>query len=262
MTDSPWLVRFAPRPTAALRVFCCPFAGGTAAYYAEWARSLDPLLELVAVQLPGRANRLREAPCESMSAIIAALLHTVPQLLDKPYVIYGHSMGASIALELARELIASRQPPPLCLVVSGSSAPHLPRRRAPINHLPDEQFLARLVRYGGMPEQIINDKALCQLFLPALRADFKVVESYRSSGAALLRLPLPAFVHGGTTDDTVDVAELQAWSALLEVMQVTLHAGGHFFVKDHYQQIFSEVLALARAHPTKLQRAAFERSVR
>jgi medium-chain acyl-[acyl-carrier-protein] hydrolase len=247
MKTSPWFVKFEPRPSAAVRVFCCPFAGGGASWFSEWSRGLDPLLELVAVQLPGRENRILETPCDSMRAIVTALTNEAPRLLDRPYVIYGHSMGGSIGFELVRALVARGFPPPLHFIASGSPAPHLPRRRPPISQLPDDQFLQEIRKYGGMPEQILDNRELLELYLPMIRADFKVVEQYRSNlPANLARLPVPASIHGGTSDATVEASDLSAWHNVADVVNLRMHSGGHFFIKEHYGHILSEITAIAR----------------
>lgn len=243
---SPWFMRFDPRPSCAVRMFCCPFAGGGASWFSEWSRGLDPLLELVAVQLPGRESRVVEAPCETMDAIVARLLEEVPRLLDRPYIVYGHSMGASIGFQLVHALLERGFPPPLHFVASASPAPHLPRRKPPISHLPDDGFLDAVRQYGGMPEQIIEHRELRELYLPILRADFKVVEQYRCAPNHL-QLPVPTSVYGGTSDSTVEPGDLHAWSSVADVVKLRMHSGGHFFIKTHYRHILDDIVAVARA---------------
>lgn len=247
MKTSSWFVRFAPRPAAAIRVFCCPFAGGGASSFAEWSRGLDPLLELVAVQLPARESRILEPPCETMSALVAGLMAELPKLLDRPYIVYGHSMGASIGFELVHALLARGFAPPLHFVASGSPAPHLPRKRPPISHLPDPEFVAELLEYGGIPEQIVEHQELMELCLPMLRADLKVVECYRSMPKRSY-LPVPTSIHGGMSDSMVEPADLHAWNEVAPVVKISMHEGGHFFIRTQYGQILSDITAIARMH--------------
>jgi medium-chain acyl-[acyl-carrier-protein] hydrolase len=254
MKLAPWFMRFEDRPSCAVRILCCPFAGGGASSFAEWSRGLDPRFELLALQLPARENRILEAPCETMDAIIAGVLDRVPLLLDKPYVVYGHSMGASIGFELVRGLLERGLTPPLHLFASGSPAPHLPRSRPPISHLPDARFLQELREYGGMPQQILEHSELLELYLPMLRADFKIVEGYRAARTRV-HLPISASIYGGAGDSTVKASDLHAWRSVADVVKVELFPGGHFFIKDHYRRILSDIAAVAFAPPTEVRRA-------
>lgn len=246
MKPSSWFVRFGPRAGATTRVFCCPFAGGGASWFAEWSRGLDPSLELIALQLPGRENRILEAPCDSMRAIVSGVQEEISRLLDKPYIVYGHSMGASIGFELVRGLLARGFPPPLHFIASASPAPHLPRRRPPISHLTDQEFLQELRRFGGMPEQILANAELLELYLPMLRADFTVVERYRSTTKRAF-LPVPTSIHGGRADSMVEPEDLQSWHGVADVVNLTMHDGDHFFIKSYYPLMLDEMAAIARA---------------
>jgi medium-chain acyl-[acyl-carrier-protein] hydrolase len=127
-----------------MRLFCFPFAGGSAQAFREWRDHLPQSIELCAVQLPGREMRQRETPIASADDIVEALLPALLPLMDRPFILFGHSMGAVIAFELARGLQQEGRPTPECLIVSGRVAPHRPLTRAPINHL-----ILRLTPYSN-----------------------------------------------------------------------------------------------------------------
>src|SRR5690606_37522313 len=138
--NSPWLQRFVPRPGARLRLFCFAHAGGSAAAYRPWCNALPDTVELCAVQLPGRANRLNEPPLQRLGDIVEAVVHAVRPQLDLPYALFGHSMGAVLASEVARALRHAGAPPPSHLFVSGRRPPHWPNPDAPLHGLSDAQF--------------------------------------------------------------------------------------------------------------------------
>src|SRR5688572_20714530 len=97
MNTSPWLVPTRPNPTAALRLFCFAYAGGGASVYTPWAKALPAAVEIVSVQLPGREGRFHEAPLSNLSEVMDGVAHAVGSNLDKPYMLFGHSLGALIA---------------------------------------------------------------------------------------------------------------------------------------------------------------------
>ena len=132
-----WLLRFAPRPQTGVRLFCFSYAGGGAALYRPWLDALSPDIELCAVQLPGRENRLREPPFASLTALVDALVPALRPHLDRPFAFFGHSMGALVAFELARALRSRGDEQPSHLMLSGRRAPHLPETEASMRGLDD-----------------------------------------------------------------------------------------------------------------------------
>ncbi len=175
-----WLRINQPRPQARLRLFCFPYAGGAASLYRTWPQHLPPTIELCAVQLPGRENRIRESPYTNLVDLVAALLPNLLPVLDKPFALFGHSMGALIAYEVARQLQQHRQIP-THLLVSGRRAPVLPEPEALPHTLPsDEAFLRELHRrYHNIPTVLFEETELRALFVPLLRADLTLVETYQ-----------------------------------------------------------------------------------
>src|SRR5689334_2163044 len=146
-----------PRPVARprLRLVCLPYAGGSASIYHGWASELDPDVELVAVQLPGRGSRLREAPFTQMEPLLAALLEAMASLDDAPIAIFGHSMGALVGFALARRLRGERRVRPTRLFRSGRRAPQIPDpREPPLFSRSREEFLSELRRLRGTPDEI------------------------------------------------------------------------------------------------------------
>ncbi len=225
------VVRPLPQPNAALRLFCLPYAGGGASAYHAWGRLLPPTIELCAVQPPGREARVREAPYTSFDEAVAGLGEALCPLLDRPYVLFGHSLGALLAFELARWLRRRGEPQPQQLFVSSRRPPQLPEPYPPVADLPDAEFTAKIQeRYGGIPQVILQEPELMRMFLPILRADFKVLESYRYSVEPPLACALAVF--GGSEDAIATPSALGQWQQhTAAAFSTRQFAGGHFYLQ-------------------------------
>jgi medium-chain acyl-[acyl-carrier-protein] hydrolase len=228
-TFSSWIEYLKPNPQAHLRLFCFPYAGGGASIFRTWANDVPTGVEVCPVQLPGRENRLIERPFTRLSSLVQALAQAISPYLDMPFAFFGHSMGALISFELARELRKQNSPGPSHLFVSGHRAPELPPRRRPIHQLADAAFKAELDRLDGTPEEVLQNAELMELFLPLLRADFAVCETYIHSPEAPLNCSISAF--GGLQDKEVPFEDLEKWGDQTN-RSFTLRRfpGNHFFV--------------------------------
>jgi medium-chain acyl-[acyl-carrier-protein] hydrolase len=229
---SPWLSRFVPRPTAALRLFCFSYAGGGAAIFRPWALGMPADVEVAAVLLPGRENRLRERPLDSMAALLQALLPALVPEFDRPFAFFGHSMGALVAFEAARALQGRGEWAPERLLLSGRRAPHLPEPETPIHGLGDDDFVTEIDRrYRGIPPEVMQHRDLLELLLPALRADMTVIETHRHDGST--RFAGPITVYGGEADERAPRRQLQAWQQhTREPLRLRQYAGGHFYFNE------------------------------
>src|SRR4030095_15294578 len=192
---------FRPNPAARLRLFCFPYAGGSAAVFRAWSRALAPHIEIGPVEPPGRGPRYREAALTSMDALVRVSADALLPLLDKPFAFYRHSLRGIVAYEIARLLERSLGVGPAHLVVSASRAPHVANPNPRIHHLPDEQFLASLQRYNGIPRAVLDTPDLLALLLPMVRADLTLDERYVHTPGPGLPCPISAF--GGANDPWV-----------------------------------------------------------
>src|SRR5205085_9026436 len=122
---------------AALRLLCLPYAGGAADIFRSWANVFPPTIEVCPIQLPGRGGRLLEPPFTNLSLLVETLTSELLPYLDKPFALFGHSMGAIIVFELARQLRSKKINEPLHLFVSAWRAPQIPRRERPSFDLPE-----------------------------------------------------------------------------------------------------------------------------
>jgi len=239
---SNWLQRLAPRPDAARRLFCFHHAGGGAAAFRLWPARL-PEFDVCAVQLPGRANRLFEPALTDVHAVVDALVDAVRPLLDRPFVLFGHSMGTLVACLLARRLHALGAPLPERLFVSGRQPPHRPFPELSMDGLGDAPLLEAVQRhFGGLPAEVLDTPELLELVLPTLRADFALLAGHRDAAAEAL--PLPVVALGGDADPWAAPERLAQWQACTSLpLRTYRFAGGHFYLDDR----LDEVLAVLRA---------------
>jgi medium-chain acyl-[acyl-carrier-protein] hydrolase len=222
-------------------VVCLPFGGASASAYRSWAARVPADVHLCAVDLPGRAARFGEPLLTDAEEIVAGLLG-LPDL-PVPFVLFGHSVGALMAYEWASSLQQTGRPAPVHLVVSGRAAPQTMRSRAPIHGLGDEQFLAEVCRYQGLPDEVLAHRELIDLFLPILRADFTITETYRHAPRPALRTPL--LILGGEHDPMVAPAELSHWLALTTApSRIETFPGGHFYLDQHRDALVDRLVSL------------------
>jgi medium-chain acyl-[acyl-carrier-protein] hydrolase len=234
-----------PNPAARLRLFCFPFAGGSAAFFRSWADEFPPDLqlktELCAIRFPGHEMRRSEALFTRLAPIVEALRPAVAAHASLPFAFFGHSMGALVSFELARDLRRRQMPGPVHLIVSGHRAPQLPDPHPALHRLPDVEFLAALRRYGGTPDAVLENSELIQLFMPVLRADFAVVETYAYKPELPLDCSISAF--GGVEDPRVARDELAAWQEQTrDTFSLRMFPGDHFYLRALQTQ-FLQVLA-------------------
>jgi surfactin synthase thioesterase subunit len=236
------------------RVFFFPCAGASASMYASWAGVLPAHVEGRAFRLPGHSDRYLEAPVTEMHRLVAEALAAMRCFLDRPYALFGHSLGALVCFELARELRRSGYPLPAVLVAAGRSAPQLGRRGTRLHDLPDDELVARLNDLGGIPEQVAGNRELLAVLLPAIRADLLLHERYRYIDEPPLECSIVAL--GGSKDLDVPPHDISAWGEqTCSSFETRIFDGDHFFVHDHREAIMSWFLepfigSTTAFHPT------------
>jgi len=234
-------------PHALLRVFCLPYAGAGASRYFRWNSYFPSGVEVCPILLPGREARLNDPPFSDMQALVYVLMEALLPTFDRPFAVFGHSMGALIGFELARCLRRERQRTPVHLFVSGHRAPHLPDASEPLHQLPDHEFCERVRRLDGAVPALLDHPEYRELMLPVLRADLTMCGSYTFSPEAPLDCPISAF--GGVDDRTVEEDALTAWEEHTSLrFMLRLFAGGHLFVNNCEQVVAASVLRDLAGH--------------
>jgi medium-chain acyl-[acyl-carrier-protein] hydrolase len=229
VTRNPWVSFPRPNAQARLRFFCFPYAGGAASAFYNWPAELPNYVEVCPIQLPGRENRMSEPPTMDLLALVQSLFDGIMPLLDKPFVFFGHSMGAIISFELARRLRRLGRPLPLHLFASGSRAPQFPETEITYN-LPELELVETLKRLNGTPVEVLGNPAWRKAFLPLVRADLAIDETYMYYADAPLDCPITVF--GGTDDKEVLLEELEGWrSQTRSAFSLSIFSGDHFFLR-------------------------------
>jgi medium-chain acyl-[acyl-carrier-protein] hydrolase len=210
-------------------LICFPYAGGSASIFSGWRDYLADDIELLCAELPGRGERILEPPFTNFFALIDELRFELRPLLDLPMAFFGHSMGGLLAFELANELRRQRLPQPVHVFVSAYRAPQLRTIDRPIHRLPKAAFLSELRRRYGAAGHLLKHPELLEVFLPLLRADLAVCESYWYRPRPPLRCPLTAL--GGAADGGVNRRQLSAWRLhTRDRFTLRIFPGDHFFL--------------------------------
>jgi medium-chain acyl-[acyl-carrier-protein] hydrolase len=210
-------------------MFCFPFAGGGASVFREWKADLPAAVDVHPIQLPGREGRWGEKPFTNLSLLVEALMNVLDPLLHQPFVFFGHSMGALISFEFARQLRRSRDKTPVHLFISGARAPQIPDNDPPIHQLPDSEFITELQQLNGIPEFALQNSELMRVLLPTIRADITLCETHEYYPDEPLGCPITAY--GGQADRKVQHEHLAGWNVLTSAgFSVRAFPGDHFYL--------------------------------
>lgn len=232
-------------PQAELRLVCFPFAGGGSADFRSWRPHCPESIDLCPVILPGREDRITETAYTRMEDLVSDLAdNLVPLLSQTRFVFFGYSMGSWIAYALTQELRRREHPLPEKLFVAARRAPHCIDPLPPLSVLPDGLLIAGIQeRYQAIPQLLLDDPAALAVFLPGLRADFRILDSYVCSPDLPLPIPIHAFY--GTEDPLTPTQDMEAWQDHTS-SEFSLNGlpGGHFFLRNCRQDLIRIVLSL------------------
>lgn len=222
-----WFPSGSAPESATLRLFCFAHAGGSASVFKAWQSLLPSHIHVCPIQLPGRENRHQEHLVYQLTPLIEDLSTAIVPLLDRPFLILGHSVGALIGFELVRKLHKLGMSLPIHFIASSFRAPQLPDRGPILHNLSEEELISELRCLRGTPEILLSDKTLLAMFLPILRADFSLAETYTYQSETPLACPISVF--GGLADQRVSTEELLAWKS-----QTYQRFSSHFLPGDHF----------------------------
>ncbi|MEU2614747.1 alpha/beta fold hydrolase [Micromonospora sp. NPDC007271] len=212
-----------------------------------WGDWLPDGFQVEPVDPPGRGRRHREPPLDRWSLLVAELGRTIRDRIDGPYLLAGHSFGALLAYELALVLERTSTPPAL-LLVAGRNGPTAGLSHRPIHDLPDDQLLRALGRLGGTPEAVLDEPGLIRLWLPVLRTDLRLAETYSRRPVEPLSCPIAAFL--GRRDRMADPAGVLAWHRETTArFDLTVVDAGHFLM-DHPDFVAAVTARLSALRPS------------
>lgn len=236
-----WFNTYGLPQGARKRIFAFPHSGAGSSFYHQWAMNFDKDdIDFLGIQLPGRESRFQEVPFSSIESLLHNLSIAIKPLLDKPYVLFGHSLGALIAYELCRKLHQEGFLLPRRLYVSGFRSPELPNPNLELHELPDDQITEALKTYAGTPNEILLNRELMQIFLPLLRADFRLHETW--SYEASVPLPCPITALSGKQDCITLPTSMYNWEAQTSsLFEHYIYSGDHFFLNQHQQDIIQHI---------------------
>lgn len=238
---SRWFGAMQRNPAAPIRLFSFHYAGGSAAIFRSWRQLLPNWVELWPVQFPGRGQRISERPETSIERLVGSMLpDLLPIFKERPFCLFGHSMGATVAFELARKLFCEHGSGPCILFVSGRRAPNLSRRKHSAYKLSDPDFVDELRRLNGTPREVLDSPELMQLLLPVIKADFEAIETYRYMPGEPLACPIVAFA--GLHDGEVRMEEMEPWRSFTSAdFSLQTFEGDHFFIHSHEALLTQEI---------------------
>ena len=229
VNKSVWLPPLRTATTSQVRLFCFPYAGGSASAFTRWPYFLPSTVDVRPVQLPGRWNRMREASFTRFDDLLGALMQVLPPFFDRPFAFFGHSMGALLAFEVARSLQRKGLPEPLHLFVSGRRAPHLVDTDLPPAGLNDDEFIEELRELNGTPGEVLENPELMNLLLPTIRADFDICRTYEYVPGPPLTCPVTVF--GGIDDVESAEDRLEQWDQhTIGPPMLFTFPGDHFYL--------------------------------
>ncbi|MFJ6725204.1 thioesterase II family protein [Streptomyces sp. NPDC091281] len=227
--DGLWCRRFHPAPDAPHRLVCFPHAGGSASYYLPVAAALSPRVDVVAVQYPGRQDRRAEPLLDDIGTLADRVHEALRGWDDRPLTFFGHSMGALVAFEVARRFERDGGGPTR-LFASGRRAPSRYRDEN-VHRRDDDGIIAEVKSMSGTDDRLLGDDELLRMILPALRGDYRAVETYRAEPGATVACPVSALV--GDDDPKTTVDEARDWERhTTGGFDLTVLPGGHFYLND------------------------------
>lgn len=234
---------FPSRSAAKRRLICFPPAGGDALLFRDWQHSLDQEIEVVGIRLPGRGSRFAEAPYQDWETLLINLENEFRNLMDLPYVLFGHSFGGILAFELTRRIQKNNESSllPQQVIISALESPKNNSKTLKVfKGLNDRDLMAELKNLGGIPAEVFAHQELMEFMLPVLRADLALLESYKFKVSAPLLCRIK--VMAGEQDPLVSQDELISWQQQTrQKLQISMFSGGHFYFQEYAEDFFCEL---------------------
>lgn len=242
-----WYKKFRETPNCKIRMVCFPHAGGSAQDYRKWVEYLPADTDLLAAQMPGRAERMQEKLCSDFDELISNFLQELAPFLDKPYFLLGHSLGASLAFEIAKGARRLGYRMPNRLIVIGRSGPNIPEPNIKYN-LPDDKFIDYLKSQSGTNEKILEDREIFNFFLPIIRNDLKLADTYSNYYRKETPLNCPINVFWGKNEADLEKIMIEDWqNETSSQFTKDQFEGNHFFLHEQQEKVINRIFELEYA---------------
>lgn len=240
---SQWFKYYRFNSNSKLRLFCFPYAGGSASVFDGWEKILPEYVDIIALQAPGRGERFLEDPISCLSKLVSHLTDEITPYLDVPSIFLGHSNGALTCFELARNLQRCNLPKPSHIILSAKRAPRLPKVKPDLHNLPTPELIKELKKSNGTPLEILENSELMELVIPMLRADFSLSETYQYLDDIKLKSDVSLFC--GSEDEDISKEDMMAWGNYIS-SSIIFHeiCGGHFFINTEKEALLGKVTSI------------------
>lgn len=237
-SEGQWIRRFRDDAACAMKLVCFPHAGGTANAYRTWPLGLPSDISVLAVRYPGREDRLGDPLPSGLEALADEIADVLGEVTTHRLVLFGHSMGASVAHEVALRL-QGRGRAPAALCVSGRQPPHALHDQRKLFG-PDEKIIADVVRFDASRAVVFADPALREMVLPSVRADYRMVDDYR--GGRRPPLDCPIYGYAGADDPEVTPERMRGWADMTHgAFRLLVLPGGHFYLRAEEAALLADL---------------------
>ncbi|MCY7484598.1 thioesterase II family protein [Paenibacillus alvei] len=220
-----------------MKLFCLPFAGGSKRAYSNWSKFANRSLEIEAIEIKGRGERLGEGFYVDMTEAVDDIYSWIKDKIQvEDYAVYGHSMGTLLAYELYYKVIAEGQRKPAHIFFSGRQSPIVKNNMYVSSTMPDDEFIVKIIELGGIHDELSQSKELIRFYLPVLKNDIRIMENYEfKEKAEKIKCEISVF-HG--LEDTIDGRQAITWNDLCDKKTKFYYfTGSHFFINDHVDKI-------------------------
>ena len=243
MLNNQWIRRFGAETEYPYHLFCLPMAGSGATLYKDWQNDLHLKVNVLPIQFPGRENRLHEAVITDAHVLVNEIYDGIKNMLDRPFSIFGHSMGGFLAYELALKIYEEKA---LCPDILFTSATSLDGRdKPPVSTLSEEALIEYLKNGGGTPPECLALESFRKMYFPVIRGDYQLVENYRSSKK---RIPCPVRALACPEDEEVNVRFTEAIANYTDNYKITYFEGGHFYIVDKQPEVCAYIAEVLKGY--------------
>jgi surfactin synthase thioesterase subunit len=218
----------------AFQLFMLPFGGGNETSYAKFESYLDSSITMVNGEAPGKGRRIKEPLLKNIYLIAEEYYRQFKPLIKEPYAIYGHSMGAYLTHIITQRIREDNLPLPKHLFLTSKIAPsrNYNKKRSVMTN---EQFITHLKELKGMPDAVLNNEELLQIFLPVIRTDFDAIDNYKY--IAQRPYPVDMTVICGSNENVPD-DQLTDWQKETSgEFHFSRWEGDHFWIFDHLPEL-------------------------
>ncbi|MGA4721891.1 thioesterase II family protein [Fictibacillus nanhaiensis] len=228
-------------PKAKVKLICFPYAGGGVSFFRKWVKEIPDYFEIYSISLPGRENKLKDVSYENYLPLVQDISkNIISQLKDDRLIFFGHSLGAIISFEVSHFLMKHYQKLPLILFASSCKAPHFFIENNPLGRLSNDELIIKLKEINGTPKEIFENKDLLDFFLPIIRSDLKICDSYQFSHRVKLNCPITVL---GGLEDQIQVKYLEYWKELTDqTFQIQLFKGDHFYLVENEKNVINTII--------------------